>query len=63
MSFRFWLQARLGPGAAMNVSKSTTSLSRGPRSAIYTISPRGNRATAGLLVAYRDRRDVQRFQG
>lgn len=48
MSFRFWLQARLGPGAAMNVSKSTTSLSRGPRSAKYTISPRGDRATASL---------------
>jgi hypothetical protein len=32
----------------MNLSKSTASLSLGPRGAKYTISPRGNRATAGL---------------
>ena len=35
------------PGVTLNLSKSTASLSLGPRGAKYTISPRGNRATAG----------------
>jgi tetratricopeptide (TPR) repeat protein len=48
MSFRFWRRIRLAPGVTLNLSKSTTSLSLGPRGAKYTISPRGNRATAGL---------------
>ncbi|MCC5985902.1 MAG: DUF4236 domain-containing protein, partial [Rhodobacteraceae bacterium] len=48
MSFRFWRRVRLAPGVTLNLSKSTASLSLGPRGAKYTISPRGNRATAGL---------------
>lgn len=48
MSFRFWRRIRLAPGVTLNLSKSTASLSVGPRGAKYTISPRGNRATAGL---------------
>ena len=46
--FRFWRRIRLAPGVTLNLSKSTASLSLGPRGAKYTISPRGNRATAGL---------------
>ncbi|MFU8778681.1 MAG: DUF4236 domain-containing protein [Roseovarius sp.] len=48
MAFRFWRRIRLAPGITLNLSKSTASLSLGPRGAKYTISPRGNRATAGL---------------
>jgi len=48
MSFRFWRRVRLAPGVTLNLSKSTASLSFGPRGAKYTISPRGNRATAGI---------------
>lgn len=48
MSLRFWLRVRLAPGVTLNLSKSTASLSFGPRGAKYTISPRGNRATMGL---------------
>lgn len=48
MSFRFWRRVRLAPGVTLNLSKSTASLSFGPRGAKYTISPRGNRATVGL---------------
>ena len=48
MPFRFWRRVRLAPGVTLNLSKSTASLSLGPRGAKYTISPRGNRATAGL---------------
>lgn len=48
MSFRFWRRIRLAPGVTLNLSKSTASLSLGPRGAKYTISPRGNRATAGI---------------
>ena len=48
MSFRFWRRVRLAPGVTLNLSKSTASLSLGPRGAKYTISPRGNRVTAGL---------------
>ena len=48
MTFRFWRRIRLAPGVTLNLSKSTASLSLGPRGAKYTISPRGNRATAGL---------------
>lgn len=48
MAFRFWRRIRLAPGVTLNLSKSTASLSFGPRGAKYTISPRGNRATAGL---------------
>ncbi len=48
MSFRFWRRVRLAPGVTLNLSKSTASLSFGPRGAKYTISPHGNRATAGL---------------
>jgi len=48
MSFRFWRRVRLAPGLTLNLSKSTASLSIGPPGAKYTISPRGNRATAGL---------------
>ena len=48
MAFRFWRRIRLLPGVRLNLSKSTASLSFGPRGAKYTISPRGNRATAGI---------------
>jgi len=48
MAFRFWRRIRLAPGVTLNLSKSTASLSLGPRGSKYTISPRGNRATAGL---------------
>lgn len=48
MGFRFWQRVRLAPGVTLNLSKSTASLSFGPRGAAYTISPRGNRATVGL---------------
>lgn len=48
MSFRFWRRVRLAPGVTLNLSKSTASLSLGPRGAKYTISPRGNRSTAGI---------------
>jgi tetratricopeptide (TPR) repeat protein len=48
LAFRFWRRIRLAPGVTLNLSKSTASLSLGPRGAKYTISPRGNRATAGL---------------
>ena len=48
MSFRFWRRVRLAPGVTLNLSKSTASLSFGPRGAKYTISPRGDRATVGL---------------
>ena len=48
MAFRFWRRVRLAPGITLNLSKSNASLSFGPRGAKYTISPRGNRATAGL---------------
>ena len=48
MSFRFWRRIRIAPGVTLNLSKSTASLSFGPRGAKYTVSPRGNRAMAGL---------------
>jgi tetratricopeptide (TPR) repeat protein len=48
MSFRFWRRIRIAPGVTLNLSKSTASLSLGPRGAKYTVSPRGNRATLGL---------------
>ena len=48
MPFRFWRRIRLAPGVTLNLSKSTASLSLGPRGAKYTISPRGNRGTVGL---------------
>lgn len=48
MSFRFWRRIRIAPGVMLNLSKSTASLSFGPRGAKYTVSPRGNRVTAGL---------------
>lgn len=48
MPFRFFRRVRLAPGITLNLSKSTASLSLGPRGAKYTISPRGNRLTLGL---------------
>ena len=48
MAFRFWRRVRLAPGVTLNLSKSNASLSFGPRGAKYTVSPRGNRATAGI---------------
>ena len=48
MTFRFWRRIRLAPGVTLNLSKSMASLSLGPRGAKYTISPNGNRMTAGL---------------
>ena len=49
MSFRFWRRIRLAPGLTLNLSKSMASLSVSPQGAEYTISPRGNRAKAGLM--------------
>lgn len=48
MSFRFWHRVRLAPGLTLNLSKSSASLSIGPRGAKYTIGPRGQRFTAGI---------------
>lgn len=48
MSLRFWRRVRLAPGVTLNLSKSTASLSVGPRGAKYTVSPRGNRSTVGI---------------
>jgi len=48
LSFRFWQRVRLAPGVTLNLSKTMASLSLGPRGAKYTISPNGNRMTAGL---------------
>lgn len=48
MSFRFWRRIRIAPEVTLNLSKSTASLSFGPRGAKYTVSPRGNRSTVGL---------------
>ncbi|HLW28572.1 MAG TPA: DUF4236 domain-containing protein [Kiloniellales bacterium] len=48
MSFRFWRRLRLAPGITLNLSKSSASLSFGPRGAKYTVGPRGNRFTLGL---------------
>lgn len=48
MSLRFWRRVRLAPGVTLNLSKSTASLSFGPRGAKYTVSPRGNRSTVGI---------------
>jgi len=48
LAFRFWRRVRVAPGVTLNLSKSTASLSFGPRGAKYTLSPRGNRVTAGL---------------
>ena len=48
MAFRFWRRVRLALVVTLNLSKSNASLSFGPRGAKYTVSPRGNRATAGL---------------
>jgi len=48
MAFRFWRRIRLFPGVTLNLSKSTASLSFGPRGAKYTVSPRGNRSTVGI---------------
>jgi Flp pilus assembly protein TadD len=48
MSFRFWRRIRIAPGVTLNLSKSTASLSFGPRGAKYTVSPCGNRVTGGL---------------
>jgi tetratricopeptide (TPR) repeat protein len=48
MAFRFWRRIRLAPGVTLNLSKSSASVSLGPRGAKYTISPLGNRVTAGL---------------
>ena len=71
MSFRFWRRIRLAPGVTLNLSKSMASLSIGPQGAKYTISPRGNRATAGsnqgflkpagLTRAYHPKLDASRF--
>jgi len=48
MAFRFWKRLRLFPGVTLNLSKSTASLSFGPRGAKYTIGGRGERATLGI---------------
>jgi len=50
VSFRFCRRIRLAPGVTLNLSKSTASLSVGQQGGKYTISPRGNRAAAGLTA-------------
>lgn len=64
MSLRFWQRIRLAPGVTLNLSKSTASLSFGPRGAKYTVSPRGNRATlwlpgTGLFYTIQDRKGAR----
>ncbi|WP_454283473.1 DUF4236 domain-containing protein [Roseovarius sp. MBR-79] len=56
MAFRFCRRVRLAPGVTLNLSKSTASLSFGPRGAKYTISPRANRATRAIAVGLTSRR-------
>ena len=51
MSFRFWPRIRLVSWVTLNLSKSTAFLSIGLPGAKYMISPRGNRATAGIPTA------------
>jgi hypothetical protein len=48
LSFRFWRRIRIASGVTLNLSKSTASLSFGPRGAKNIVSPRGNRVTSGL---------------
>ncbi len=48
MGFRFWRRIKLASGVTLNLSKSGGSLSFGPRGAKFTLSPHGNRATAGI---------------
>ncbi|MFQ5741146.1 MAG: DUF4236 domain-containing protein [Acidobacteriota bacterium] len=48
MSFRFWRRIRIAPGVTLNLSKSSGSLSFGPRGAKLTVGPRGSRATLGI---------------
>ena len=48
MGFRFRRSIRLLPGVKLNLSKSTPSLSLGPRGLHYTIGAKGNRFTVGL---------------
>ena len=37
MAFRFWCRVRLAPGVTLNLSKSTASLSFGPRGAKFSV--------------------------
>jgi len=48
MGFRFWRRVRIAPGVTLNLSKSSGSLSFGPRGAKYTVGSRGRRATVGI---------------
>lgn len=48
MSFRLWHRIRIASGVTLNLSKATASRSFGPRDAKFAVSPRCNRATAGL---------------
>ncbi len=48
MSLRFWRRIKIAPGLTLNLSKTSGSLSFGPRGAKYTIGSRGQRATLGL---------------
>lgn len=48
MSFRFWRRIKIAPGVTLNLSKSSGSLSFGPRGAKFTVGSRGKRATMGI---------------
>lgn len=48
MGFRFFKRIRIAPGVSINLSKSSPSISIGPRGLKYTLSRRGKRVTFGL---------------
>lgn len=48
MAFRFWRRFKIAPGVTLNISKSSPSISFGPRGARLTLSPKGQRATLGI---------------
>lgn len=47
MGIRFWRRIRIAPGVTLNLSKTSASLSFGPRGAKFTIGPHGRRTTIG----------------
>lgn len=47
MGFRFWRRIKVAPGVTLNLSKTSASMSFGPRGAKFTIGPHGRRTTIG----------------
>lgn len=47
MGIRFWRRIKIAPGVTLNISKTSGSLSFGPRGAKFTIGPHGKRTTIG----------------